>query len=257
MKIKCLWNLAFIVFLFGLAINQAQAGQLRRGMGTIGKFSLRGHIIHLNEDYSFVVINLGSADGVKKGMVFSVFQKDEEAAKIKVAEVRRHISGCAIQLVYTGRGIGLGDVIIYKQTSPIVKMFRLLEPTRMMEVEPIVVDIDAPKRRILQKTLTALKEFGVFVTELDPGTYTLKAYKDLEMPLNVGLLTEWGPFVKNKVSYTVEVISTPRYNRLIIRLRGAYVRDGQLYNHEIEKNSSTYKQIQELAFTIKDLAERL
>ncbi|MBL7085083.1 MAG: hypothetical protein ISS43_03120 [Candidatus Omnitrophica bacterium] len=256
--VKVLSNLVIMILLsLVLSLNQAQAEHPRRNLSTTGELTLRGRIVQLNEDYRFTVINLGSIDGVKKGMIFSVFQKDEEAAKIKVNKVRRHISACDIQLVYTGRGIGVGDLVIYKESAPIIKMLKPLESTRMIEVEPIVVDIDAPKYTILKKALTVFKEFGTIVTELDSKEYTLKAQKNLDLPLSVGVITEWGPYVRDKVYYTAEVVATPRYNRLIIRLRGVYLKESQFYNHEIKKTSRTYKETQEIAFTIKDLSEKI
>ena len=249
--------MAFIILLLGLTIIPAQARQARRNTGTTGRLSLSGRIVQFNEEHRFVVINLGSSDGVEKGMVFSIFQKDEEVAKIKVNKVRRNISACDIQLVYLERGIGVGDVVIYKEPPSFLKMFKPLEPTKMVEVEPIIVDIDAPKIIILKKTLTILEEFGVIITESDSTKYTLKAHKDLELPLDAALLTDWGPSVRNQVFYNVEVTTTPRYNRLIIRLRGVYYKEGQLYDHELKKDSRTYKEAQAIAFKIKDLSEKL
>ncbi len=249
-------GLFLFLSLFFITFVQAEE-RLARERSLLGEVSLSGRIVELNETYRFAVINLGTVDGVKKGMIFNVFQRDEEVAKLKVSKVRRHISACDIQLVYTGRGIGVGDLVIFKETPPIVKMFKPLEPTRMIEVEPIVVDIDAPKRTILLKVLTVFKEFGTMITRSDPKAYTIKAQKNLDMPLLQDLLTEWGPYTRNKVFYTAEVTTTPGYNRLIIRLRGVYDKAGQLYNYELKKTAPVYKEAQEMAFTIKDLAEEL
>ena len=76
-------------------------------------------------------------------------------------------------------------------------------------------------------------------------------------PLSLRLFTEGGFTVRNKVYYTVEIVSRPRYNRMIINLKAAYDSGGQSYNYKIKKNSSTYKEIQEMAFAIKDLAEKI
>ncbi len=257
MIIKCLRNLAVIVILSGLVINQAQAKSPRRNVDTLGGFSFRGRIIEVNEEHRFAVLNLGRADGVKKGMILRVFHGEEEVARIKTAKVRKHFSACDIQLVYAERGIGIGDVVIYKEPPPFVKMLKPLDPTSMIEMEPIVVDIDAPKPAILSKAIRVFKDFGVVVTESDSTNYTLKASKNLNVPLEVGLFTEWGPFVRNKLYYTVEVTTTARYNQLIIHLRGVYDKEGQLYNREIKNDSPIYKEVQTMAFTIKDLAERL
>jgi len=242
--------------LFFVTFVQAE-GRLTRERGLLGEVTLSGRIVEFNETYRFAVINLGTVDGVKKGMIFNVFQRDEEVAKLKVSKVRRHISACDIQLVYAGRGIGVGDLVICKEPAPILKILQPLKSTRMIEVEPIVVDIDAPKRTILSKALTVFKEFGTMITQSDPKAYTIKAQKHLDMPLLQDLLTEWGPYTRNRVFYTAEVTTTPGYNRLILRLRGVYDKAGQLYNYELKKTSPVYKEAQEMAFTIKDLSEEL
>ena len=157
MIIKYLQSSILIVFLLSIAVNPGHAREPERSWGLMGETTLTGRIIEINEEYRFVVINLGSVDGVKKGMIFDVFQKDEEAAKIKVSRVRRHISACDIQLVYSGKGIGIGDLVIYRKPTPLAKILKPLEPTRMIEVEPIVVDIDASKRKILSRAIKVFK----------------------------------------------------------------------------------------------------
>lgn len=244
----------FSVFIFHQAEAERQPQQKK---GLIGESPLRGRIVELNEEYRFAVINIGSADGVKKGMVFNVFQRDEEIAKIKVAKMRRHISACDIQLVYAGGGIAPGDLIVAEETPALVKLLRPLEATRMVEVEPIVVDIDAPKRVIFKKAREVFENFSVMIMELDNNQAAFKAQKYFEVPVAVAMATEWGPQVRNRVYYSVEVTPLPRYNRLIIRLREAYEKEGQLYDYEIEKISPVYKEAQEMAFTIKELSERL
>lgn len=259
MKIKVSYSTVFIFLIFSLclaAVGYAE-NEMGRTVGTLGEVTLRGRIVEINDSYRFVVVNLGTADGIKKGMIFNVFQRDDEVAKIKVTKVRRHISACDIQLVYSGRGMGIGDLVIYKEPALVVKFLKPLQSTRLIEIDPIVVDIDAPKRAILNNSLKVFKEFGTVITYSDPEEYTLRAQKRLDMPLLADLLTEWGPYTRDRIFYTAEVVTTPAYNRLIIHLRGVYDRKGQLYNHEIKKTSPTYKEAQEMAFTIKDLSEKL
>lgn len=257
MIIRGLGGLIFFILLTAAVLNQVEAEEPELKSSLIGESTLQGRVIEINEGHRFAIINLGTAEGVKKGMVFSVFQKDEEVAKIKASKVRRHISACDIQMVFSARGIGVGDVAIYKPVPPLVKMFKPLEPTRAIEVEPIVVDIDAPKRTILLKLRNVFKDFGMVITGFDSTKYTLDAYKYWELPLDVGLLTDYGPFVRDKVYYNAEITTTPRYNRLVINLRGVYDREGQRYDHEINKTSTIYREAQEMAFTIKDLSEKL
>ena len=261
MPIKYLRNLAWIVFFLILCTTQVQAREPQKKaawkVGLMGEPKLMGRIIEVNEEFNFVVVNFGTANGAEEGMILSVFQREDEVAKLKISKARKHISACDIQLVYSGRGIGIGDVAVYKEPSPITKMLKPLETAKMIEVEPIIVDIDAPKRTILLNTLQVFKESGTMVTDSDPAAYTLKANKDMPTPLFIELLSEYGNVVRDTIYYTVELNSTPKFNRLIIHLRGVYEKEGAFYNHEIKKTSSVYKEAQEMAFTIKDLSERL
>ncbi|MFC1631311.1 hypothetical protein ACFL1I_01190 [Candidatus Omnitrophota bacterium] len=261
MTIRHWRNFIFCVLLLGIiataAAACAHAEQEPAKWGFLGESALQGRVVELNLEHRFAVINLGSAEGVEKDMVFNVFQKDEEVAKIRAQRVRRHISACDIQLVYTNRGIAVGDLVIFKPVPPLVKLFKPLETTRKIGVDPIVVDIDAPKHKILSLVLKVFQEFGLIVTGSNSQEFTLQAYKNHELPLDIGLLTDYGPFVRNKVFYTAEIAATMQYNRLIIRLRGIYDSEGQVYNRQIKKSSTEYKETQEMAFTIKDLAEEM
>lgn len=261
MRVKYLGILLLLTFLIGLLVNQAQAQPQQRDVDTPEKVTLPGRVVEVNEEHQFVIINLGSTDGIEKGMDINVFRGDGQVAKIKANKVRSHISACDIQVVYTGRGIAVGDVVVYKESAAPLKVVKRalkpLEPAEPIEVEPIIVDIDAPRQTILRKALTVFEEFGTLITESDPKAYTLKAHKSLKLPLDMSLFTEYRPVVRNKVYYSVEVTSTPRYNRLIIRLRGVYDSEGQVYNRQINRGCATYKEAQTMAFTIKDLAEKL
>ena len=100
MKMRYFRNLTFIIVLLCLVINQAHARQPLRSAKKRRMTTPKGRVIEVNEEYNFVVINLGSADDVKENMVFSVFQKEEEVAKIKAIKMRKLISACYIQILF-------------------------------------------------------------------------------------------------------------------------------------------------------------
>ncbi len=54
--------------------------------------NLDGRLLVVNKDYNFVVINLGSKDGVSVGQVFTVYSGDKEAGEIKVEKVHDSMS---------------------------------------------------------------------------------------------------------------------------------------------------------------------
>ncbi|NQS99503.1 MAG: hypothetical protein HQ595_00335 [Candidatus Omnitrophica bacterium] len=257
MTCRILGSLTLLIVFAAIIVSSVDAGQSKPKGGLLGETSLHGRVVEVNQEHRFVVVNLGSAEGAETGMVLSIFQKGEEAGKVKLTKVRRHISAGNIQMLYSGRGVAVGDEVIYKIVPPLVKMFQPLDASKQIAVESIVVDIDAPKQTIMSKMSAVFKDFGLIITDSDPDKHTLTAFKYTENRWDVDLVTDWGPFVRNKISYTAEVTTTPRYNRLIIHLRGVYDREGQVFDHEIEKDSSVYKETQKIAFTIKDLAEEL
>lgn len=126
-----------------------------------------------------------------------------------------------------------------------------------LKPDPITVDIDASKDTILSSAIRVFRENGCLITSSDPVKYDLQAFKNIKLSLAKAIITEWSPYTRNKIYYTVEITAAPKSNCLIIRLRGVYDKEGQLYDHGIRKDSQTYKEACEMALTIKDLAERL
>lgn len=73
-----------------------------------------GRVIATNDEYNFVVISLGEEQGVEAGMEFSVYRKGRRIGKIKVIELRRHLSACNIEEARGRGGIDKNDVVIPK-----------------------------------------------------------------------------------------------------------------------------------------------
>ncbi len=54
--------------------------------------SLKGKVLVVNKDYNFVVINLGSKDGVSAGDVFALYHNDKYIGDIKVEKIHESMS---------------------------------------------------------------------------------------------------------------------------------------------------------------------
>jgi len=54
--------------------------------------SLKGKVLVVNKDYNFVVINLGSKDGVSVGDVFALYHNDKYIGDIKVEKIHESMS---------------------------------------------------------------------------------------------------------------------------------------------------------------------
>lgn len=70
-----------------------------------------GKVIALSDEYDFVVINLGKADGVEKGMEFSVYRRGRWIGKIRVIELREHLAAANVEETIRRRKLREGDVV--------------------------------------------------------------------------------------------------------------------------------------------------
>lgn len=62
--------------------------------------SLKGKIINVNRRYNFVVINLGRNSGLREGMIFEVFRRNNFVGKIEVIQLREKIAACNVTQTY-------------------------------------------------------------------------------------------------------------------------------------------------------------
>lgn len=72
---------------------------------------LEGEIMTVNEEHRFVVIDLGSDDGLEIGMVFSVHRGKKEIARIRVVGTRKQIAAADIINFERRMGIRVGDIV--------------------------------------------------------------------------------------------------------------------------------------------------
>ena len=83
------------------AANEAMdVAAVKEAAGTIAHPALElanGQVISVKEEYSLIVANLGSQQGVKIGMPFQVVRGNRFVARARVVDVREHISGAVIE----------------------------------------------------------------------------------------------------------------------------------------------------------------
>ena len=70
-----------------------------------------GKVIALSDEYDFVVIDLGEADGIEKGMEFSVYRRGRWIGKIKVIELRKYLSAANVEETVRRRKLREGDMV--------------------------------------------------------------------------------------------------------------------------------------------------
>lgn len=75
---------------------------------------LEGKVLVLNKDYNFVVINLGSKDGVSLGDLFSVYHKNKYIGDVKVEKVHDAMSAAGFVSQETKGHVSEGDKVVRK-----------------------------------------------------------------------------------------------------------------------------------------------
>lgn len=73
-----------------------------------------GQVMVVNADYNFAVINLGSADGIKAGTEFSVFQDKSYIGDLKVEQLHDSMSAAGFLSSAIAGRIREGDLVIPK-----------------------------------------------------------------------------------------------------------------------------------------------
>ncbi len=75
---------------------------------------MNGKVLVINKEYNFVVINLGSRDGVDVGMEFAVYQGNKHIGDIKVEKVHDAMSAAGFVTDGLKDKIGEGDKVALK-----------------------------------------------------------------------------------------------------------------------------------------------
>lgn len=76
--------------------------------------ALEGKVLVVNKDYSFVVINKGSKDGVAVGNVFSLYHGNKYVGDVKVEKVHDSMSAADFGSPSMKDGIAEGDKVVFK-----------------------------------------------------------------------------------------------------------------------------------------------
>jgi len=84
------------------------------GLSTAQAVSLEGKVLVVNKDYNFVVINLGSKDGVNVGDIFSLYHNEKQIGDVKVEKIHESMSAADFISTSTKDLVSEGDRVVQK-----------------------------------------------------------------------------------------------------------------------------------------------
>ena len=76
--------------------------------------ALEGKVLVINKDYNFVVVNLGSEDGIELNSVFSVFHDNKHIGDVKVEKVHETMSAAGFVTAGLKDKVSEGDKVVKK-----------------------------------------------------------------------------------------------------------------------------------------------
>lgn len=79
-----------------------------RATGAKQAASYEGTVVSVNEEFNFVIVNLGAKNGMKEGMTLALIQEGAETGMLRLDMVDEAISAAAV-LSHTGEKIKAGD----------------------------------------------------------------------------------------------------------------------------------------------------
>ncbi len=74
--------------------------------------SVRRQVVDVNEPQGFVVVDQGSSEGVRVGMMFTILRGTRPVGRITAVRVRPHLSACDIVRAQTPGPLQIGDVAV-------------------------------------------------------------------------------------------------------------------------------------------------
>jgi len=82
---------------------------------------IEGEVVEVNDEWNFVILNLGREEGVNEEMQMLVARDDELVARLQVSKVLRKISIAEILPEVQTTGIKIGDRVILPDEKPTLK----------------------------------------------------------------------------------------------------------------------------------------
>ena len=76
---------------------------------------LTGKVLVVNKDYNFVVLNLGSKDGVKIGSAFAVYRDTQYLGDVKVEKVHDSMAAAGFVSSALKNKVNEGDKVVQKK----------------------------------------------------------------------------------------------------------------------------------------------
>ena len=241
---------------------------------------LGGEIISINEEHSFVVINLGRDERAYVGSILEVYQDDREIGKMQVLKVRDTIAMAEVIEIKPGAIVKVGDKVILlkkrpksileeterkegkkvkerKETIKAVRDKAIKETPYPEELAKIMADIHAAPEVVWFYLTQALRDYGFIITDSNKSRGLLTARKNLELPLMGEIWADiTGETNHEAVLWAATLAKGKGKTYLAFEIEGSYDRGRKRQRFYIERESRVYREVEEIVKKVKGRAER-
>jgi hypothetical protein len=225
---------------------------------------VEGEIININEEYSFIIINLGKTDGVNKGSTLDVYQDAKRIAELEVIKVRDSFAAAEIIKIEPGTIVKVGDkVILPKEVREIEKRKELKSAViekgtiYSKELTKTATDIHADKEVVWFYLIQTLRDYGFIITNSNKTAGLISARKNLQLSLAREIWADIKGNTDYEIILSAKTISKGEKNTsLMFKVNGSYKRGGKHQLFSIGRKNKLYREIGEIIEKVKEQAER-
>lgn len=230
--------------------------------------TVKGKIIEVNQQYNFVVVNLGEKDDLVAGSVLQVLRANKEIAKLGVIKLRPTICAAEIRELKTQEQLKIEDAVVFttaekkKEVKPEkVKEKKVRAKPPLKEKIPpskqLTADVKAAPTLVFDAANILLRDRGFIVTVANREGGILVASKGL-------LLSRWEEVwaglrgaIDHEAVFSLKIQEKAKESHLEISLSAGYLKKDQYRKRIIKDNSYIYREAADLMAEIKNWTEGL
>ncbi|MCM8763678.1 MAG: hypothetical protein NC927_01155 [Candidatus Omnitrophica bacterium] len=237
--------------------------------GTENDNILGVRILSVNREHNFLVIDVGSKDGLSEGMQVDLFKDGKNVATLQIIRVKEKVSACDIKRVEPNYILKEKEVYSLtitktlfspriKKVTPEKEVKKKEKTTAFIPILPMMVRIEARKEIVNYYLNETLKDMNFIITSSNIKEGIFTAHKFLSLPFWYEIWADLKGTTDHRAVYEINTLDDETGTTLKLDIRITYTnKKGNIEEKSVRQNSVVVKDALELVKTVKDKSEIL
>ncbi|MCX5657528.1 MAG: hypothetical protein NTZ48_04810 [Candidatus Omnitrophica bacterium] len=236
---------------------------------------LAARILSINRIHNFLVIDLGTSDGIGEGTSLNLLKNGQSVATIQVVRAKGSVSACDIKRVNANVLLKEGDVYSFTLTSA-----KSLSRSRVLKEEnpkakkkskdkrissldfisalPMMIHIDARREVVNYYLNEALRDLDFVITSSNMKDGIFTAHKFMPIDFWDEVWADFAGTSDHRAVYDINTIDDQTGTTLKLDIRITYItKGGEPQEKRVSQKSSAAKDALELVKRVKNMSETL